>query len=99
MVEVSRVCRNYCSQVWYEALNQTGVEASSMLRKGKNVYYPLAIRVPVPPGSRINTASEVAEVGKDSAIHVPTFFDNPFGEAEQSGATEKENNAKPGSGP
>ena len=96
MVEVSRVCRNYCSQVWYEALNQAGVEASSILRKGKNVYYPLAIRAPVPPGSRTNTASEVAKVGKDSAIHVPTFFDNPSGEAEQSGATKKENNANQG---
>ena len=47
--EVSGVCRNYCLQVWNEALNQVWNEAfnqakvktSSILRKAKNVYYPL----------------------------------------------------------
>ena len=39
--EVTGVCRNYCSQVWYEALNQAKVEASSVLRKAESVYYPL----------------------------------------------------------
>ena len=39
--EVPRVCRTYCSQTWYEALNRAGVEASSPLRKAKNIYYPL----------------------------------------------------------
>ena len=39
--EVSGVCRNYCSQVWIEALNQAEVEASSILRRAKNIYYPL----------------------------------------------------------
>ena len=39
--EVSEVCRNYCSQVWIEALNQVEVEASSMLRRAENIYYPL----------------------------------------------------------
>ena len=38
--EVSGVCRNYCSQVWIEALNQAEVEASSILRRAKNIYYP-----------------------------------------------------------
>ena len=41
--EVSGVCRNYCSQVWKEALNQAGVEASSTFRKTENIYYPSAI--------------------------------------------------------
>ena len=40
-VEVSGVCRNYCSQVWNEALNQAGVEASFILRKAESVYNPL----------------------------------------------------------
>ena len=35
------VCKLYYSQVWAEALNQAGVEASSELRKAKNMYYPL----------------------------------------------------------
>ena len=39
--QVPGVCRLYCSQVWVEALNQAGVEASSELRRAENVYYPL----------------------------------------------------------
>ena len=39
--EVSGVCRAYCFQVWNEALNLIGVEASLALRRAKNVYYPL----------------------------------------------------------
>ena len=35
------VCKLYYSQVWAEALNQAGVEASSELRRAENVYYPL----------------------------------------------------------
>ena len=34
-VEVLGVCRTYCAQVWDEALNQAGVEASSVLRRQK----------------------------------------------------------------
>ena len=45
--EVLGVCRKYCLQVWNEALNQAGVEASSMLRRAENVYYPL-LSVPPP---------------------------------------------------
>ena len=41
--EVSGVCRNYYLQVWNEAFNQAGVEASSVLRKIESVYYPPAI--------------------------------------------------------
>jgi len=42
-VEILRVCRTYCAQVWDEVLNQAGVQASSVLRKAESVYYPLAI--------------------------------------------------------
>ena len=41
--EVLIVCRTYCALVWDEALNQVGVEASSVLRKAESIYYPLAI--------------------------------------------------------
>ena len=37
------------SQTWYEALNQVGVEASSLLRKAKIVYYPPASGGLFPP--------------------------------------------------
>ena len=51
-VEVSGVCKNYCLQVSNEALNQAGVEASSMLRREKNVYYPLLSVSPPPAAPR-----------------------------------------------
>ena len=44
--EVLGVCRTYCAQVWDEALNQAGVEASSKLRKAESVYYPPTIHPP-----------------------------------------------------
>jgi len=44
--KVLGVCRAYCLQVWNEALNLAGVEASSALRRAKNVYYPPTIRAP-----------------------------------------------------
>ena len=42
--EVLTVCRTYCAQTWNEALNQAGVEASSVLREARSVYYLPAIR-------------------------------------------------------
>ena len=42
--EVPTVCRTYYALVWDEALNQAGVEVSSILRKLESIYYPLAIR-------------------------------------------------------
>ena len=41
--EVLKVCRCYFLQVWNEAPNRAGVEASSALRRVENVYYPPAI--------------------------------------------------------
>ena len=42
--EVPVVCRTYRALVWDEALNQAGVEVSSILRKAESIYYPPAIR-------------------------------------------------------
>ena len=36
--KVLKVCRNYCLQVWNEALNQAGVEAFFALRRAESVY-------------------------------------------------------------
>ena len=44
--EISGVCRTYYLQVWNNALNLAGVEASSALRRIENVYYPPVIRTP-----------------------------------------------------
>ena len=41
--EVPAVCRTYCALTWDKALNQAGVEASSVLRKAGSVCYPPAI--------------------------------------------------------
>ena len=75
--EVSRVCRNYYLQVWNEALNQTRVEASSVLRKAKSVYYPPAIRASSSSSSKANTPPEVANPKKSSPNEVPPSSGSP----------------------
>ena len=55
-VEVSEVCRFYCLQVWNEALDQAGVEASFALRWAESVYYPPAICAPGSSSSKVDTA-------------------------------------------
>ena len=42
--EVTVVCRDYCTETYYEALNRAGVPADSDLRRAKKVYYPKDIR-------------------------------------------------------
>ena len=72
MAEVSRVCRNYCLQVWNEALNQAGVEASSVLRKAENVYYPPVIRAASSSSSKANAppfSSSPPKVAKEPGVN------------------------------
>ncbi|KAK9983203.1 hypothetical protein SO802_032728 [Lithocarpus litseifolius] len=69
-VEVSEVCRLYCLQVWNEALDQAGVEASSALRRAENAYYPPAIRASGSSGSKADTASKEVDEGKESPTKV-----------------------------
>ena len=85
--------------MWIEALDEARVEASSILRKAENIYYPPAIRASVPSSSRIDTNSEVVEVGKANTDNAPTPSDNPSVEAEQPGVTKKEENANQGVAP
>ena len=66
--EVAEVCRFYCLQVWNEALNQARVEASSALRRAKNMYYPLAICI---SGSKADPVSLKADEGKASPSKAP----------------------------
>ena len=42
--ELAEVYRDYCKEVWLEALNLAGVLATSKWREARNVYYPLDIR-------------------------------------------------------
>ena len=43
-VEVTVVCRDYCTETYYEALDWVGVPVDSDLRKADKVYYPEDIR-------------------------------------------------------
>ena len=38
--KLARVCRDYCLEVWTEALNLTGVPAILEWRRAENVYCP-----------------------------------------------------------
>ena len=42
--EVPAICHAYCAQTWEKALNRSGVEASSELRRLENIFFPQAIR-------------------------------------------------------
>ena len=44
--EVPTVCRAYCTKTWEEALNQAGIDASSELRKPKNIIFPPTLQIP-----------------------------------------------------
>ena len=57
--QVKGVCRGYCLQVWTEALNLVGVEASSDLRKKENIFYPPALRIATSQASQATTAPKV----------------------------------------
>ena len=37
--ELAEVCRDYCKEVWVEALNQVGIPATSEWRLAENIYY------------------------------------------------------------
>ena len=42
--EMTMVCRNYCAETYYRALDRAGVPADSDLRKADQVYYLEDIR-------------------------------------------------------
>ena len=88
--EVYGVCRTYCLQVWNQALNQAGMEASSTLRRVENVYYPPAIQASSPSGSKAKTAPKNPNPNKDaSAKALPSPSSSPK-KVEPVGAVEKE---------
>ena len=97
--KVLRVCRNYCLQVWNEALNQARVEVSSVLRKAESVYYPPTIRASSPASSRTGASLEVAEVGKTNLAKALASFNNPFEVAQQHEVAEKEADVDKGVAP
>ena len=88
--EVSGVCRTYYLQVWNEALNQVRVEASSALRRTKNVYYPSTIRASIPSSSEVEAALKNLSPSKDASAKAFPSPNSPPKEAKQAGVVEKE---------
>ena len=93
--QVSGVCRLYYSQVWNEALKQTGVEASFDLWNVENVYYPLAIREIAPSNSEARDVPEEAGAARPKAALAITGPDKPARESELSGAAESNESLNP----
>ena len=85
--EVPMVCRIYCAQTWYEALNRAGVEASSELRRPENVFYPEAIRPSAPPSNQAEATPSI--VNPNEEVLPPSL--PPPGQLEP----DKENTAPP----
>ena len=42
--EVAGVCRDYCTKVWAEALNQARIPIDTKLRRAGNIYFPKDIQ-------------------------------------------------------
>ena len=88
--EVSEVCKAYYLQVWNEALNLARVEASSALRRAKNVYYPPTIRA---PGSSVSQDdATLKDLSSIQEIPAKGFLppNSPPKRAEQASVAEKE---------
>ena len=71
--EVPAVCCIYYAQTWNEALNWARVEASSELRKAKNIKYPPAIRALDLPSTQAEVASTVADPIKEAQPQDPSL--------------------------
>ena len=84
--QVTRVYREYCLQVWTEALNQAGVDASSALKRAKNVFYLPALHVAGPSNSRVEVAPKAPMSNQAVPLPTPTI---PSKEADQAGAMDK----------
>ena len=75
--EVPTICKTYCALTWDEALNQAGVEASSVLRKVGSICYLPAIRLTSSSDSKaVPSPSEASEV-QGSPPNAPSAADTP----------------------
>ena len=70
-VEVPAVCQAYCTQTWEEALNRAGIDASSELRRPKNVFLPPAIRAPGLAPNQKKVTPLVTKPAKDAQLQNP----------------------------
>ena len=70
-VEVPAVCQAYYTQTWEEALNRAGIDASSELKRPKNVFFPPAIRAPGLAPNQKKVAPPVTKPAKDAQLQNP----------------------------
>ena len=73
--EVPAICKTYCALTWDEALNQTGIEASSVLRKAGSVYYPPTIRLTSSSDSKADLSPSKAGEVQGSPPKAPPVAD------------------------
>ena len=91
--EVPAVCRTYCTRTWEEALNQAGVEASSMLKRAESVYYPLIIRLTSSSDSKVDPTSSEAAKAQGSPPRAPPTANTSSEGGEQAKDTTKARDA------
>ena len=84
------MCRAYCLQVWNEALNLVGVEASSALRRAENVYYPTVIWVSGSSASPDDATPNFASPIEEDSSKDPLHSNNPQEGAKQVDPIDKE---------
>ena len=88
--QVSRVCRGYRLQVWNEVLNQVKVDASSTLRRAKNVFYPSAIQASSPSSFKAESALKDLNPSKDASASALPSSTIPYKKVDHIGAAKKE---------
>ena len=69
--EVPAVCQAYYAQTWEEALNRAEIDASSKLRRPKNIFFPLAIWTPGLAPNQKEVAHSVTKPAKDAQLQNP----------------------------
>ena len=82
-VEVLAICRTYCALTCSEALNQVGVEASSVLRKAESIYYPPTICLSSSADSKVDPMSSEAGEIQDNPPKAPPTANTSSEETEQ----------------
>ena len=78
--QVPAICHTYCAQTQEEALNRARVEASSELRRPKNIYFLPGLRALDLPSTQGEVASTVADLVQEAQLQDPF----PLNQREQS---------------
>ena len=72
--EVTVVCRDYCTEMYSEALNRVGVPTNFELRKAENVYFSEDIRedptAPPPPTTLPHSLPKQPPIVQDPSLNV-----------------------------